>query len=49
MKLEEGDIILTGTPEGVGPVKAGQTLTGILTDEFGKVLDEFQFPVINRQ
>lgn len=25
--LEEGDLILTGTPEGVGPVHAGQTIT----------------------
>jgi len=22
-KLQEGDLILTGTPDGVGPVKAG--------------------------
>lgn len=27
MTLEPGDIILTGTPSGVGPVKAGQTIT----------------------
>ncbi|GAB2295195.1 Acylpyruvase fahd1, mitochondrial [Dionaea muscipula] len=27
MTLLEGDIILTGTPQGVGPVKAGQKLT----------------------
>ena len=25
--LEEGDLILTGTPAGVGPVKHGQTIT----------------------
>jgi acylpyruvate hydrolase len=25
--LEEGDLILTGTPEGVGPVKAGDVIT----------------------
>ena len=39
--LEEGDVILTGTPEGVGPVQPGQTITagieGIL---------EMKFPVI---
>lgn len=29
--LEAGDIILTGTPEGVGPVKVGQTMTGGIT------------------
>lgn len=27
MTLERGDIILTGTPEGVGPVKAGDVMT----------------------
>lgn len=27
MKLEEGDVILTGTPAGVGPVKAGDVIT----------------------
>ena len=26
--LKPGDLIMTGTPEGVGPVNAGQTLTG---------------------
>jgi 2-keto-4-pentenoate hydratase/2-oxohepta-3-ene-1,7-dioic acid hydratase in catechol pathway len=26
--LEEGDLILTGTPAGVGPVKAGDTVVG---------------------
>eukprot|EP00287_Rhodomonas_sp_CCMP768_P011472 CAMPEP_0196731460 /NCGR_PEP_ID=MMETSP1091-20130531/11184_1 /TAXON_ID=302021 /ORGANISM="Rhodomonas sp., Strain CCMP768" /LENGTH=212 /DNA_ID=CAMNT_0042074599 /DNA_START=6 /DNA_END=644 /DNA_ORIENTATION=+ len=26
--LEEGDLLLTGTPEGVGPVRRGDTLTG---------------------
>lgn len=26
--LKPGDIIMTGTPEGVGPVKAGETMTG---------------------
>ncbi|KDN51081.1 hypothetical protein RSAG8_00710, partial [Rhizoctonia solani AG-8 WAC10335] len=27
MTLEEGDLILTGTPHGVGPVKVGDTIT----------------------
>lgn len=34
MTLEEGDVILTGTPDGVGPVRPGQTvkagITGII-------------------
>jgi acylpyruvate hydrolase len=28
MTLEEGDIVLTGTPAGVGPVVAGDVMTG---------------------
>ncbi|WCJ23462.1 Acylpyruvase FAHD1 mitochondrial [Euphorbia peplus] len=32
MTLYEGDVILTGTPEGVGPVKAGQKITAGITD-----------------
>jgi fumarylpyruvate hydrolase len=28
MALRPGDLIYTGTPAGVGPVLAGQTLTG---------------------
>ena len=31
--LEPGDVILTGTPAGVGPVKAGDTITCGLGDE----------------
>jgi len=31
MTLEEGDLILTGTPEGVGPVLPGQTLHAGIT------------------
>ena len=29
-KLQEGDLIFTGTPEGVGPIKIGDTLHGFL-------------------
>ncbi|KAF9605447.1 hypothetical protein IFM89_017466 [Coptis chinensis] len=31
MTLFEGDVILTGTPQGVGPVKAGQNITAGIT------------------
>ncbi|KAI9004100.1 hypothetical protein BC832DRAFT_71627 [Gaertneriomyces semiglobifer] len=50
MKLEEGDVILTGTPSGVGPVAPGQILTGGLkvTGRDEDVV-KFSFPVINRQ
>ncbi|MCB1478250.1 MAG: fumarylacetoacetate hydrolase family protein [Rhodobiaceae bacterium] len=32
MRLEPGDLIMTGTPAGVGPVKAGQNITGGVDD-----------------
>eukprot|EP00898_Chlorokybus_atmophyticus_P004202 jgi/Chlat1/4783/Chrsp308S04746 len=43
MTLQEGDLILTGTPEGVGPVHAGQTITAGITG-----IMEMEFPVIAR-
>lgn len=30
--INEGDIILTGTPEGVGPIKPGDQVQGFLRD-----------------
>ena len=38
MTLEEGDLLLTGTPEGVGPVKDGETLAAALESAEGKEL-----------
>ena len=38
--LQRGDVILTGTPSGVGPVKAGDLITAGIGD-----LVQFQFPV----
>lgn len=38
MTLEEGDLLLTGTPEGVGPVKNGDILLASLEDADGKQL-----------
>ena len=35
--LKTGDLLFTGTPKGVGPVRIGQHLEGYLEDE--KVLD----------
>ena len=38
MKLEEGDVIITGTPSGVGPVEVNETITagidGLVTMKF---------------
>ncbi|KAG0196094.1 hypothetical protein BGX28_000140 [Mortierella sp. GBA30] len=47
MKLQEGDVILTGTPKGVGPVLPGETITCELATG-GKILSQLRFPVINR-
>lgn len=43
MTLDAGDIILTGTPSGVGPVKAGQVITAGI-EQVGNI----EFEVINR-
>lgn len=42
--LEPGDLILTGTPEGVGPVEAGQTITAGIDG-----LLEMSFPVVAKE
>ncbi|KAL6190947.1 PREDICTED: acylpyruvase FAHD1, mitochondrial [Fragaria vesca subsp. vesca] len=44
MTLLEGDVILTGTPKGVGPVKAGQKITAGITN-----LVDVQFNVEKRR
>ena len=31
--LRAGDLVFTGTPQGVGPIKIGNKLTGYLEDE----------------
>ena len=36
VELKAGDIILTGTPHGVGPVVSGNTLTGTI-DKLGQL------------
>lgn len=41
MTLEEGDVVLTGTPEGVGPVAPGQVITAGITG-----LVEVRFAVV---
>ncbi|KAL2919592.1 hypothetical protein HK105_200504 [Polyrhizophydium stewartii] len=49
MRLEEGDVILTGTPEGVGPVVPGQIVEGTLADGTTKEpISSFRFPVVGR-
>jgi len=44
MTLEPGDVILTGTPSGVGPVAAGSVITCGITG-----LIDMKFPVVARK
>lgn len=49
MKLEIGDVILTGTPKGVGPIKAGEIVTaGLRTDGDQNDFVQIKFDVIDR-
>lgn len=50
MTLDKGDIVLTGTPKGVGPVKTGDIMrAGIKVD--GKDIEEasMEVPVADRE
>lgn len=48
LTLQEGDLILTGTPEGVGKVEANQLLRGELLDNSnGRLLSKFEFLTTN--
>lgn len=44
MSLEENDLVLTGTPSGVGPVREKQVLSGDLSDG-DNILVKVEFPV----
>ena len=44
MTLNEGDLLLTGTPKGVGPIKPGDKLYGALK-QGEEVLADFKFDV----
>ncbi|RXK40971.1 acylpyruvate hydrolase [Tremella mesenterica] len=51
MRLEEGDLLLTGTPPGVGPLNPGQTFKATLTypELDGPILSSFSFPCQTRE
>ncbi|KAJ3538619.1 hypothetical protein NMY22_g5092 [Coprinellus aureogranulatus] len=49
MTLEEGDVLLTGTPPGVGPVSPGDKVECLLADKDGKKLDEIVFKAVQRR
>ena len=44
ISLTEGDLILTGTPEGVGAIKVGDSIEGVASLD-GKVLSSLNFKV----
>jgi len=47
MTLQPGDLILTGTPAGVGPVHIGETMEATMSSH-GKILATLSVPVIAR-
>lgn len=51
MKLEEGDLVLTGTPKGVGQIKGGETFEAKLTYPGldGEVLSKYEMECVDRQ
>ena len=49
MTLEEGDLLLTGTPPGVGPLVPGDKVQCSLEDREGKKLDELVFEAVQRR
>lgn len=46
MTLEENDVILTGTPSGVGPVVPGDAIEGGLDDDNDKTVLSLKFDVV---
>ncbi|EKM82346.1 hypothetical protein AGABI1DRAFT_111004 [Agaricus bisporus var. burnettii JB137-S8] len=49
MTLEEGDLLLTGAPSGVGPVVSGDHVTCALRDASGKELMKLEFDAVQRE
>ncbi|KAL1713759.1 hypothetical protein EV715DRAFT_258105 [Schizophyllum commune] len=49
MTLEEGDLVLTGTPSGVGPVNPGDKIECGLTTASGDELAALNFDAVQRQ
>ena len=48
MTLEEGDLLLTGTPSGVGEVKDGDVMHCGLEDQSSNLLEQLKINVANR-
>lgn len=50
MTLEEGDVVLTGTPSGVGPVSPGDKVECSLSDlSTGNELASLSFEAVQRE
>jgi acylpyruvate hydrolase len=49
MTLEEGDLLLTGTPAGVGPLVPGDVVSCSLADPDGKELASLEFDTVQRE
>ncbi|KIM86234.1 hypothetical protein PILCRDRAFT_816165 [Piloderma croceum F 1598] len=49
MTLEEGDLILTGTPSGIGPVVSGDEVDCALADSTGNILTTLAFTATDRK
>ncbi|KAJ8092428.1 hypothetical protein PM082_023681 [Marasmius tenuissimus] len=49
MTLEEGDLILTGTPSGVGPISEGDKVECLLATSSGQELSSLVFTAVARQ
>jgi hypothetical protein len=49
-RTQEGDLILTGTPHGIGPITAGDKITCTLSDlASGKELSSLEFSAVDRE
>ncbi|PSR77574.1 hypothetical protein PHLCEN_2v7764 [Hermanssonia centrifuga] len=47
--LQEGDLVLTGTPSGIGPIVEGDKVECLLSDPTsGKILASLNFGAVNR-
>ena len=49
MKLQAGDVILTGTPKGVGPIHANDVVIAGLESDQGQQLAAIQFNAVTRE
>lgn len=46
--MQEGDLVLTGTPSGIGPIADGDKIECLLSDPAGEQLATLNFSAENR-